>query len=104
MNLQDFACSMSDLIWGGELGWDRKGGLEALADAIRKKVNTTADAPQEKDGYEECGDCSYLSPASGRSCVRGTGTDYCINTTADATQGKFLDRTKLDGGGKDGRA
>ena len=85
MNLQDFACSMSDLIWGGELGWDRKGGLEALADAIRKKVNTTADAPQEK-GIEhgkckQCGGPSFL------------GADRCIDCetqteigTAEATK------------------
>ena len=39
MNLQDFACACSDLIWGGELGWDRENGLTLLFDIIRKKIN-----------------------------------------------------------------
>ena len=35
MNLQDFACKVSYLIWGGDLGWDRPGGLEALYERVR---------------------------------------------------------------------
>lgn len=39
MNLQDFACKMSELIWGGELGWDRENGLEELSAQIQQKLN-----------------------------------------------------------------
>ena len=35
--LQDFACQCSVLVWGGELGWDREGGLEALFSAIEDR-------------------------------------------------------------------
>lgn len=38
MNLQDFACACSDLMWGGELGWDRKNGLVLLFNTMRKKI------------------------------------------------------------------
>lgn len=43
MNLQDFACKCSDLIWGGELGWDRPGGLEELYKVIKKYVRKDQD-------------------------------------------------------------
>jgi hypothetical protein len=38
MNLQDFACAISDLIWGGELGWDRENGLEELFASVKSYV------------------------------------------------------------------
>jgi len=44
MNLQDFACRVSDIVWGGELGWDQPNGLEALSAAVRKlKADAKAD-------------------------------------------------------------
>ena len=39
MTLQDFACAISDLIWGGELAWQRKGvGLEALFNEVKRRL------------------------------------------------------------------
>jgi len=35
---QDFACAVSDAVWGGELGWDQDDGLKKLADAVRDIV------------------------------------------------------------------
>lgn len=40
MNLQDFACAVSDLVWGGELGWDKENGLEELFDAVKRQVTS----------------------------------------------------------------
>ena len=35
MNLQDFACAVSELMWGGELGWDKsEDGLNKLYEVI----------------------------------------------------------------------
>lgn len=38
MNLQDFVCVCSKLIWDEELGWDRPGGLRRLYEEIEKHV------------------------------------------------------------------
>ena len=38
MNLQDFACAVSGLIWGGELGWDKEDGLEDLFKQVKKHI------------------------------------------------------------------
>lgn len=38
MDLQDFACAISELMWGGELGWDRPNGLDELYKAVKRKV------------------------------------------------------------------
>ena len=50
MNLQDFACAVSGLIWGGELGWDHLGGLEKLFLAVKRHVRLgDNDAEEQPD-------------------------------------------------------
>jgi len=49
MNLQDFACAVSDLIWGGELGWDRESGLEELFAVVKGYVKS----PKPGHRYED---------------------------------------------------
>ena len=51
MNLQDFACACSDLIWGGELGWDRAEGLNKLFEVIKGKVKQPINKGNTYDGY-----------------------------------------------------
>ena len=36
--LQDFACQVSDLMWGGELGWNRPNGLKNLYETIKQQT------------------------------------------------------------------
>lgn len=41
MNLQDFACACSDLIWGGDCGWcypNEERGLKILFSIIQEKI------------------------------------------------------------------
>jgi rubrerythrin len=45
MNLQDFACRISDIVWGGELGWDRKDGLEKLAEVVKNRFKKPQVSP-----------------------------------------------------------
>ena len=52
-HIQDFACRISDLMWGGELGWDRPNGLTELAEAVRRMKNDAADALAAKAQAEE---------------------------------------------------
>ena len=40
MNLQDFACRISDIVWGGELAWDRRDGLKLLVDAVAEEYSS----------------------------------------------------------------
>ena len=50
VNLQDFACAVSNLFWGGDLGWDRPGGLELLFETVKKMKKETEkpeDIPSE---------------------------------------------------------
>lgn len=55
MNLQDFACACSDLMWGGELGWDRPNGLDLLFETIKKKVKTPPEPVVQADADKWCG-------------------------------------------------
>jgi len=45
--LQDFACKVSDFIWGGELGWAHENGLNNLFEELKKRL-TTPDTCKEK--------------------------------------------------------
>jgi hypothetical protein len=39
MNFQDFACAVSDLVWGGELAWARDGiGLFGLLQELKSRL------------------------------------------------------------------
>ena len=37
--LHDFACRISDTVWGGELGWSYHNGLENLANEVKKRLS-----------------------------------------------------------------
>jgi len=50
MNLQDFACSCSYLIWGGDLGWDREGGLKSLYEKIKQKIRSVDNDVEDVSG------------------------------------------------------
>lgn len=54
MNLQDFACAVSELIWGGDLGWDRENGLEELFAAVKRYVmEGRSKTAREAEEHEE---------------------------------------------------
>lgn len=39
--LQDFACKVSDMLWGGELGWTRT-GLDGMFNELKKRMSSPA--------------------------------------------------------------
>jgi len=48
MNLQDFACAVSDLMWGGELAWDKPGGLEKLFHDLKRAIRSPKNGANER--------------------------------------------------------
>ena len=74
MNLQDFACKISDLVWGGELGWDRENGLEELFEVVKSKIKN---APKSSPLNASCSTCAMPENVQGhteacRKCVDGS--------------------------------
>lgn len=54
MNLQDFACRISYIVWGGDLAWDRDGGLEELARAVESKFKESRLTRRAADTLPPC--------------------------------------------------
>ena len=75
MNLQDFACAISNLVWGGELGWDREDGLEDLFDTIRNKLQS------KENSNTRC-----------TTCIEET---FVSDGTAKASKTGFVDEKEL---------
>lgn len=82
MNLQDFACAISDLVWGSERGWKRPNeseGLQRLFSVVKKRWRTTPTSELErvKGWCEEkgCKECPFDSDDAERWCDLMTSPD-----------------------------
>lgn len=68
---QDFAGKISDMLWGGELGWTRT-GLEGMIAVLKERLSTR---PTQADIAEVRALVAEIKQASGRKMDEGSDSD-----------------------------
>lgn len=102
MNLQDFACRISDIVWGGENGWAGKDGLRKLSDSVlalrerEKRLREMLKRVQFDDFDPDEGD--YYCSVCGRHDGAGHAPDCelaALLTTSDKSAGDDVAAAEL---------